>query len=274
MSCRNRNGVAITPYTSAQQQAFKKAGIPMSARITFGVMAILLISLVSVWIWDRPEAKSAGADLPSLTEPPAEETGETETPVTGCIQITNPVPEEIAGTQAETPPPSVESVEMWPDSRSSELQALLESVSGKLESSLPTMGDTVETSLWKITLTEAREYETLDGEDYFDFASEGCKLLVLFFDLENTSDSEADFDLYKIKSAVDGQSTYCWTTMNNPDGYEQLHGVLAPGAVKKGCLVYEVPDGWEELTLSYKSSWDAEDSDIINFQLFHGQISE
>lgn len=271
MSCRNRNSVYV-PLMPAQQQAPPKSAVPVSALITFSVIFLLILSLLT--IWSRPITKSGGPAPSAPPTMPVADAGQTEVPATGHIQITNPVFEESSEAPSETIPPTVETLDAWPDSRSSEVQALLESVSEKLVSDRPSMGDTVEISPWRITLTDAREYEILYGEDYFDFASEGCKLLVLFFDLENISDSEEDFDLYKIKASADWQALYSWVTMNNPDGYEQLHGVLAPGTVKKGCLVYEVPDDWKQLLISYKNSWDAEDSQIINFQLNHSQLSE
>lgn len=271
MSCRNRNSVYV-PLTPAQLQAPQKSTVPVSALITFSVILILILLLLAVW--SRPMAKSGGQEPSVPPTMPVADAGQTEEPAAGRIQITNPEIEESSEAPAETVPPTVETLDAWPNSRSSEMQALLDSVSEKLVSDLPSMGDTVEISPWRITLTDAREHEILYGKDYYDFASEGCKLLVLFFDLENISDSEEDFDLYKINASADWQTLYSWVTMNNPDGYEQLHGVLAPGTVKKGCLVYEVPDDWKQLLISYKSSWDVEDSQIISFQLNHSQLPD
>lgn len=138
----------------------------------------------------------------------------------------------------------------------------------------PTVGNTIESDTWKITLLDAKQYDNIPSEFYTDEPSDGNKYLVLFFEVENISDKDDYFNYFYIESYLDGYSTDIEIIMNKPEGYSNLSGDVAAGKKLKGCLVYEVPiSGWSELEMSYKN-WIATSKKVATFLVTPDDLSE
>lgn len=113
------------------------------------------------------------------------------------------------------------------------------------------IGDSVVTGDVKFTLTELYKTGVIRGENYNKGASEGNIFLVLGFEVENVGYDtkfvsigffEASLDGYMIDSA--------WVS-----NLESFSGDISPNSKRKGYVVYEVPENWNNLEMHYDSSW-------------------
>lgn len=115
------------------------------------------------------------------------------------------------------------------------------------------VGDTVNGEKWSISLQSAKLYDEIVINEYMsDEPDEGKQYLVLFFEVENTSDEDDYFNYLNIESYVDGYNQSQSLLMSEPDGYKWLTGDVAAGKKLKGFLAWEVEPEWKELEMSYK----------------------
>lgn len=139
---------------------------------------------------------------------------------------------------------------------------------------LPTVGDTIEGEVWKISLLDAKEYDKIEDEYFNDVPQDGYKYLVLFFEVENVSNEDDYFNYFYIESYLDSYSTDLKIIINKPDGYDTLTGDVSAGKKMKGCLTYEVPaSGWSELEVSYKN-WIGASGKVATFVVTPDVVSQ
>lgn len=127
-----------------------------------------------------------------------------------------------------------------------------------------TVGEYIQNDTWKVSLLEAKEYNSIKGEYFIDSPeSEGNKYLVLFFEIENVSGKDEHFNIFYMESYLDGYVIEDEYLVNNPENYSSLGGDVAPGKKAKGYIAYEVSPDWQELEFSYKEYGDSDKNSII-----------
>ena len=150
------------------------------------------------------------------------------------------------------------------------------------ESSEPTIekvvparvGEYVEGDVWKISLLDAKQYDSLDGQYYSDKPeAEGNKFVVLFFEVENISANDEHFNMFYIESYIDDYSADMKFLVNNPEGYKHLSGDVASGKKLKGYVAYEVSSNWSEIEFSYKN-WLGTSGKIATFLVTPDDITK
>lgn len=135
----------------------------------------------------------------------------------------------------------------------------------KTSKSLATVGEYVENKDWKISLLEAREYDSIDSDYYSDKPEiEGNKFVVLFFEVENVSNEDNHFNMFYYESYIDGYSADTELLMNDPENYKMLSGDVAAGKKMKGYVAYEVTPDWQEIEFSYKD-WVGTSDKVATF---------
>ena len=127
------------------------------------------------------------------------------------------------------------------------------------------VGEYVEGDVWRISLLDAKQYDSLDGQYYSDKPEiEGNKFVVLFFEVENISENDDHFNMFYIESYIDDYSTDTKYLVNNPENYKKLSGDVASGKKLKGYVAYEVNPGWSKVEFSYKN-WLGTSGKIATF---------
>lgn len=120
-----------------------------------------------------------------------------------------------------------------------------------------TIGDTLATDTFKITLTDALLYDSI-GEDIIEIPVEGKEYLVFFFNVENVSRGTEYIAGFDFNGYVDGYTTSVKYLFNDIDGFEELGTDLAPGMKTKGYVAFEVDTTWQEFELHFSESLDFE----------------
>lgn len=139
---------------------------------------------------------------------------------------------------------------------------------------LAKVGEYVEGDTWKISLLDAKQYDSI-GDEYFQTTPEvdGNKFLVLFFEVENISTQDDHFNMFYMESYADGYAIDQTLLFNNPENYDALGGDVAAGKKMKGYVAYEVSSDWKELEFSYKN-WIANSNKVATFLITPEQLSE
>lgn len=115
-----------------------------------------------------------------------------------------------------------------------------------------TIGDTLSTDTYRITLKDALIYNSIgDEEDYLDVPEKDKEYLVFFFIIENISNEGEYISSYDFNGYVDGYAISTAYLYNNVDGYEELSADLAPGTKAKGFIAYEVDTNWQEFDMHF-----------------------
>lgn len=143
----------------------------------------------------------------------------------------------------------------------------------KEESTAAKVGETVEGSKWKISLTSAKTYEQIEGAFRTEEPAEGKIYLVCFFDVENVSDEDDYFNHLNFESYVDGYNQSKEVLMADIGDMSTLTGDVAAGKKLKGYLAWEVSPDWKELEVSYKDDYFSGKKDAT-FVVTPDQISE
>lgn len=107
------------------------------------------------------------------------------------------------------------------------------------------MGEAVETKTYKFKINSAEEKPTISsGYGNPQPASEGAKFIVINMDVTNMTSEKSTFFPDGMLSLVDNQGKKFKTyedTISNIENYLNVQD-LSPSIVKKGVLVYEVPE--------------------------------
>ena len=137
---------------------------------------------------------------------------------------------------------------------------------------LAKVGEYVEGDTWKISLLDAKEYDSI-GDEFYQSTPEidGNKYLVLFFEVENVSKEDDYFNMFYMESYLDGYAIDQSLIMGNVENYESLGGDIASGKKMKGYVVYEVNPEWKELEFSYKN-WVANSTKVATFVVTPEQL--
>lgn len=143
----------------------------------------------------------------------------------------------------------------------------------KEQSTAAKVGETVEGSKWKISLTSAKTYEKIEGAFRTEEPAEGKIYLVCFFDVENVSDEDDYFNHLNFESYVDGYNQSKEVLMADIGDMSTLTGDVAAGKKLKGYLAWEVSPDWEELEVSYKDDYFSGKKDAT-FVVTPDQLSE
>lgn len=120
-----------------------------------------------------------------------------------------------------------------------------------------TEGDILITEDFKIKLTDAKTYDTIEKDkENKESAKEGKEYLVLFLDIENISDEtnyiySSDFNGY-----IESYSVTEKNIDTDIEGIEPLNANLLPGTKTKGYIVYEVDKNWTEFELCYEDWYE------------------
>ena len=114
------------------------------------------------------------------------------------------------------------------------------------------IGDTCESTPWRIKLTGKDEMQSLGQEPLTTIADSGKLLLILYFDVTNISEADDYFNYMYFKAEVDGQKAElilpAVTTINE---HNTAIGTVADGETAAFCVVYQVPKNWTTFKISY-----------------------
>lgn len=117
-----------------------------------------------------------------------------------------------------------------------------------------TIGDTLKTDDFKITLTNALLYSSIGDNNYYqETPSAGKEYLVFFLDVENISDESQYISNYNFSGYADGYTVSVKYLLNDIDNIEALSANLAPGKKTKGFIAFEVDTTWEEFELHFSN---------------------
>ena len=125
-----------------------------------------------------------------------------------------------------------------------------------------TIGDTLVSDDFKITLTEALMYNRVGTEeDTMDIPGEGKEYLVFFFDVENISDESQYISDYDFTGYVDEYEIEVEYLYNDINGIGDLDATLKPNKKIKGYVAFEVEETWKSFEISYSDWFD--DKELI-----------
>lgn len=120
-----------------------------------------------------------------------------------------------------------------------------------------TIGDTLSTDDFKITLTDALIYSSIGDNEYLkDTPAEGKEYLVFFFEVENISDESQYISDYDFTGYADGYEVSNEYLYNDVNGISDLSATLSPNKKAKGYAAFEVDTTWQEFEVSYSDWFD------------------
>ena len=133
-----------------------------------------------------------------------------------------------------------------------------------------TIGDTLKTDDFKITLKNAKMYSSVGNGYYAKYPSSGKEYLVFFFEIENISnESEYIFD-NNFSGYVDGYNINHATIYTEIEGIERLSVNLASKMKTNGYVAFEVDTTWKEFEIHYNDN----DYDDIDEKLIFKVVNE
>jgi len=122
-----------------------------------------------------------------------------------------------------------------------------------------TIGDTLSTDKFKITLNEAVMYGGIEGEYYTDTPDTGKEYLIFFFDIQNISDESEYISYYDFSGYVDDYAASVTYLLNDVNDYEELATTLNPGTKTKGYVAFEIDENWDEFDIVYTELFEDEE---------------
>ncbi len=114
-----------------------------------------------------------------------------------------------------------------------------------------TIGDTLRTDDFKITLTDALMYSSIEGQYYTDTPMDGREYLVFFFDVENISDESEYISTYNFYGYVDERKAHVEYLTNDINGAVELNVNLDVGEKVSGYVAFEVDTSWQNFEIRY-----------------------
>jgi len=122
-----------------------------------------------------------------------------------------------------------------------------------------TIGDTLVSDDFKITLIEALTYNKLETEEFtMDVPEEGKEYLVFFFEVENILDENQYISDYDFTGYEDGTEIKVEYLYNDINGIGDLDATLKSNEKTKGYVAFEVEETWESFEIRY-SDWFSEE---------------
>lgn len=117
-------------------------------------------------------------------------------------------------------------------------------------------GQSVSGDALKFTFEKAKLYDEIEANAFMtNTPDDGCKYLVLFFEVENISNKKRVVSRVSFTAKEDGNECEQVILIGDPDGYDDLNGTLKAGEKMKGCLIYQVKNDWQEFSVSYEKLW-------------------
>ena len=114
-----------------------------------------------------------------------------------------------------------------------------------------------------VSILGLKEYKKIKTDKYVDKASKGKKYLVLFLSVYNKGIENDYFNVNYLSAEVDGKDTENTFLFNEPEGYPTIFTNIEGGDTMEGFIVWEVPEGWKKLKVSYKG-WKDTDGLTLN----------
>lgn len=103
----------------------------------------------------------------------------------------------------------------------------------------------------KLEIWGSAVYDKIEGEDFTDTPAEGKKYLVLFLKIQNRTGKDDYFNYNNISAKLDGEDITDTFLVNDPEGYTTIKATLTNEKNTLGYLVWEVPESWEKLEITY-----------------------
>jgi len=118
----------------------------------------------------------------------------------------------------------------------------------------------------EVTILGLKEYKKLKSKRYTDKAKKGKKFLVLFLSVRNNTDEKEYFHVDFLHAKIDGKEKENTVLLNEPEGYPTMFSNIMPQSHFGGFIVWEVPENWKKLEVSYEG-WRDSDGLILNSTL-------
>ena len=107
---------------------------------------------------------------------------------------------------------------------------------------------------WVIKLDDIRLFDSIGQAPYDEKAASGKKLLVIFFDVSNLSETSAYFSNMFFKAFADGKAVMQKIVSEKLiEEREFAVGSIQPNKMKRYYVVYEVDSTWKEFEISYET---------------------
>ena len=145
----------------------------------------------------------------------------------------------------------------------------------KAAETVATPGSSVKNSKYEFNFEKAKAYNEIKGDNEYlvDTPEKGKEYVVCFFEVKNISDENNYVNPLYLKGYVDDEKVSESLLINDVDGYKMLSGDLEPGKKMKGCIAYELPNGWKKLELSYTDGI-TKSSDTYRFEVTPDSLSK
>ena len=132
-----------------------------------------------------------------------------------------------------------------------------------------TVGDTLYSEDYKITLNKVLKYDTIGEGDYALNAEDGKEYLLLFFEVENISSDTVIISSYNFNGYVDGYSVPYEYIPDRVEDMDMLSATLSPGMKTKGYIAYMVDKDWQDFEAHIKG-FSFDDMEDITFNITNG----
>lgn len=109
----------------------------------------------------------------------------------------------------------------------------------------------------EVSILGLKEYKKIKTEDYTDKAPTGKKYLVLFLKVKNLSVNKDYFNVDYLTAEADGKEIQNTFLFNDPEGYSTIFQNIEAGSTLGGFIVWEVPQNWKKLSVSYEGWKDS-----------------
>lgn len=109
-----------------------------------------------------------------------------------------------------------------------------------------------------VSILGLKEYKKIKTDKYVDSAPKGKKYLVLFLSVYNKGTENDYFNVNYLSAEVNGKETENTFLFNEPEGYPTIFTNIGGGDTVEGFIVWEVPEGWKKLKVSYKGWKDTD----------------
>ena len=138
------------------------------------------------------------------------------------------------------------------------------------------IGDTMHTSFFDFTVNRAKVCETYSSHA----AAEGNQLLVVEITVRNTSRQSIEmYDTdFQAQWGAEGEDDFRFPITTDPETFEELPPLteeqlpgtypMAVNEERTGLLVYEVPAGYEDFSISYQEIFSDESTGDLFFVFF------
>ena len=103
----------------------------------------------------------------------------------------------------------------------------------------------------KMEIIGSAVYDKIESEDFTDTPSDTNKYLVLFLSIQNRTGKDEYFNYNNIIAKLDGADITDTFLINNPLKYTSIKTNIPDEMVTQGYLVWEVPEDWEKLEVTY-----------------------